>query len=139
MPDTKVNTAGDTTGGITGEIVSINGGHVVIWNSPDNGGDIVSRRYDANGVAVGEVTTVNTVTDGRQANFIATGLSNGGYVVLWTDQPTSSPGDFEIRARFYDATGAATGPQISLTQGANSTSRPLASMRLRTARSLSSA
>ena len=95
MPDTKVNTDADANGSVVEAIVSINGGHVVIW---DDAGDIVSQRYDSSGAPVGGVTTVNTVTDGRQSGVVASGLPNAGYVVVWAS-PAAEGGGNELRGR----------------------------------------
>ncbi len=83
------------------------GGYVISWTSTgqDGSGDgIYAQRYDANGIAVGAETRVNTYTTGDQSSSAITALDDGGYVISWTSsgQDGSSNG---IYAQRYDANG----------------------------------
>jgi Ca2+-binding RTX toxin-like protein len=61
------------------------GGYVVFWT--DGGGGVgteaYARQYDANATAVTGEFSVNTYNVGGQQTYAATGLANGGYVILW--------------------------------------------------------
>jgi Ca2+-binding RTX toxin-like protein len=84
------------------------GGYVVTWQSADQDGSstgIYSQRFDANGVAVGVETQVNSTTFSHQAFPTVAGLADGGYVVTWMsfEQDGSNWG---IYSQLFDANGA---------------------------------
>ncbi|WP_374307439.1 calcium-binding protein [Dongia sp.] len=85
------------------------GGFVVIWESASGqDGDaygIYGRRYTAQGVAVGTEFLVNTTTAGNQEKPQVTGLTDGGYVVVWRSVNA-------INGQRYDATGAKVGGEF---------------------------
>ncbi len=69
-----------------------NGDTLITWQStPSNSSyeDIYAQRLDSNGNLVGEEFLVNTNnTQDRQFLSATTALSDGGYVITWTDQAT---------------------------------------------------
>jgi hypothetical protein len=83
------------------------GNFVVVWHSffQFNDTDVVGRRYDAAGNAVGGEFLVNsyTVGDQRYAHVAVNGP--GDFLVTWFGEGTGDP-DLGIFARRYDAGGA---------------------------------
>jgi hypothetical protein len=60
------------------------GGFVIAWESADRSGSgIYSQRYDANGVAVGGETRINTTAAGDQATPSITLASDGDLLAAW--------------------------------------------------------
>lgn len=99
-----------------------NGGFVVTWQDglagstsgsstlgDASGSAVKAHLYAADGSKVGGEFLVNTQTNGSQASPIVTGLSNGGFVVSWQDQNSTS-GD--IKAQIYGANGAPVGGEF---------------------------
>jgi len=88
------------------------GGYVVVWTSrgQDGSGDgIYAQRYDGSGIPAGPEFRVNTHVSGYQVEAQVAGLSDGSFVVLWTDQSGldgSSDGVFMQR---YSALGSPLG------------------------------
>jgi Ca2+-binding RTX toxin-like protein len=88
------------------------GGYVVTWTSngqDGSGNGIYSQRYDATGNTVGSETLVNTTTADHQNNPSVAALSDGGYVVTWTNGHDGSTND--IYSQRYDATGNTVGSE----------------------------
>jgi Ca2+-binding RTX toxin-like protein len=89
-----------------------NGGFVVSWigvNALAMGYDIFARSFNAQGVATGEESVVNTITDGFQNAPMIAALVGGGFVVSWTSpNPIPMMGDL-IYARHYDTAGLPVG------------------------------
>lgn len=97
-----------------------NGGFVVTWtDSSQTGGDTSSftirgQRFDANGAKLDPEFLVNTTTSNAQVDSRVTGLSNGGFVVTWTDS-SQTGGDTSgnaIRAQVYNASGQKVGSEF---------------------------
>ena len=99
------------------------GGFVVSWTSASSGtaGDgssngVFARRYsydsdaDAYAPATGE-TQINVFTDGNQDDSHVTGLSGGGYVVVWTSASQDGSGE-GIFARQFDANDQPVGDEF---------------------------
>ncbi|UQD75602.1 AIDA repeat-containing protein [Bradyrhizobium japonicum] len=99
-----------------------NGGFVVTWQDglagstsgsstlgDASGSAVHAQLYAADGSKVGGEFLVNTQTNGSQASPVVTGLSNGGFVVSWQDQNSTS-GD--IKAQIYGANGAPVGGEF---------------------------
>lgn len=85
------------------------GGFVVTWESDGQDGDgfgIFARRYDASGVAADSEFQVNTYTLSDQSDPAVTGLTDGGFVVLWQSEGQDGDGD-GIFGQRYDADGVA--------------------------------
>lgn len=99
--------------------VLANGDLIVAWSDPSRElnqpvyGDIVSRRFTANGTPLGDDILV---ADGRLSQFdpdIAV-RPDGGYVVVWTDY-SGTRGDssfFSIQAQAFDRSGDALGERV---------------------------
>ncbi|MBL8373780.1 MAG: flagellar hook associated protein, partial [Candidatus Accumulibacter sp.] len=92
------------------------GGYVVTWASTgqDGSGDgIYSQRLDANGVGIGLEFQVNTTSDNTQTDPAIAGLSDGGFLIVWTDyrRDESSYGVFAQR---YDAGAVPQGVEFQI-------------------------
>ncbi|NGX61758.1 MAG: hypothetical protein K940chlam9_01247 [Chlamydiae bacterium] len=62
------------------------GGFAIVWDSPDQDGSldgVYGQRYDSSGVQVGGEFQVNTYISSQQDDPSITGLSDGGFVVVW--------------------------------------------------------
>ncbi|MCP1489892.1 hypothetical protein J3D48_006302 [Pseudomonas fluorescens] len=95
----------------------IDGGWVTTWNSTGQNGsdlDVYQQRFDANGMAVGGETRVNTSTTEKQCNSRVTGLANGGWVVTWEDQQQNV---LTIYQQCFDASGVNAGSEIRVSMG----------------------
>ncbi|MBK7954247.1 MAG: hypothetical protein IPK02_09950 [Candidatus Accumulibacter sp.] len=99
------------------------GGYVVVWNSSsaqDGSADgVYAQRYSGSGVAVGPEFRVNTTTSNSQYDPAVVGLSDGSFVVAWTDNAAdgSSEGVFAQR---FDSAGVALGSQFAVNTYTNS-------------------
>ena len=85
------------------------GGYVVTWTSngqDGNQGGIYLQRYDANGVALGAETLVNSTTTSSEFQPAVAAFSDGSFVVTWTDSSSQSSKVFMQR---FDASGVAIG------------------------------
>ncbi|MDB5676564.1 MAG: hypothetical protein JWM65_3546, partial [Sphingomonas bacterium] len=123
-----VNTA--TAGAQNAEQITAlsNGGFVVTWTDASAGvggatGDtsgtaIKAQVYAADGSRVGTELLVNTATNNDQNAEQITALSNGGFVVTWTDSSSGvggATGDTflsAIKAQVYAADGSRIGPEL---------------------------
>ena len=114
------------------------GGFVVTWtDSSGIGGDAAStaikgQRYTSAGATDGGEFLINTTTTNGQSLSHATGLTGGGFVVVWYD--LSSSGDDTssgaIRARLYDSSGIAQGSDFVVnTTTSGDQARPTVSAR----------
>jgi Ca2+-binding RTX toxin-like protein len=109
------------------------GGFVVTWQdasltAPDETGSAVRAQvFTAAGATVGTEILVNTATAGVQSGPQITALSDGGFVVTWTDQSLTAPdtSGFAVRAQVFTAAGATVGTEILVnTVTANGQSGP---------------
>jgi hypothetical protein len=89
------------------------GRFVITWSgtSAANGYEVYGRVYNANGSAAGAEFVVNTTSPGSQMFPTLGNLANGGFVAVWASDIVGSR-DEGLRARIYDAAGAAAGPDI---------------------------
>ncbi len=71
------------------------GGFVVTWTDYSRTADynsnsvVLAQLFSPNGMKVGNEFLVNTITQYTQEKSNVTGLSDGGFVVTWTDRSTS--------------------------------------------------
>ena len=90
------------------------GGFVVTWYASDEDGSsygIYAQRYDANFVAVGSETLINTTTAGAQIAPNITGLADGGYAITWQSADASGNGIFTQK---FDANGTKSSGQTQV-------------------------
>jgi hypothetical protein len=99
-----------------------NGGFVATWRDNSflrgdetRSGSIIAQRFDAAGNKVGGEVLVDT----RGINFVnesptVTGLSNGGFVVVWEASANTGPdtNDSSVDVQFFDASGNKVGPML---------------------------
>ena len=96
------------------------GGLVVTWvDGSGQGGDssstsIKAQLFDASGAKVGNEFLVNTNWLGFQGDPTITGLTNGGFVITWTDNSwVHDDGSFSsIKAQIFNADGAKVGSEF---------------------------
>lgn len=96
------------------------GGFVVTWTDASQTGDDTSevairgRVFDDSGTALGSDFVVNTTTSSRQEDSSVTALTDGGFVVTWTDYSASGDdtSSWAIRAQAFAADGSKSGDEI---------------------------
>ena len=95
------------------------GGFVVTWSAASGvGGDtsdyaVKAQVFDANGAKVGSEFLANTTVEKTQYYSDVTGLSNGGFVVSWSDYSgQGGDSDASIKAQVFDANGAKVGSEF---------------------------
>lgn len=96
------------------------GGFVVTWTSDTGDGSgqgVFGQRYDANGVRIDGEFQINQEFSSTQSQSAALGLADGGLIVSWRSETSSSAGDGSggaIIQRVFDATPTAdTSPILS--------------------------
>src|SRR4051794_38053438 len=87
------------------------GGFVIVWASYASGVALKGQRYDADGHPAGSEFLVATLATSNQGYLTAaTGLSGGGFLVVWANGDTSVDGSGSaIQAQRFDAAGHAVG------------------------------
>ena len=94
------------------------GGYVVSWVSRGQDGSddgIYAQRYNSVGMPVGAEFRVNSATANAQIQPTIVGLSDGGFVVAWSDQYADGS-SWGVFAQRYDAHGVARGSQFLVNQ-----------------------
>ncbi|WP_183444257.1 DUF4347 domain-containing protein, partial [Pseudoduganella umbonata] len=87
-----------------------NGGFALAWSNSDNSWDIMSREFDADGVAVpGSESIVHTTSEGRQWSASIGTLSNGNYVVTWEAKDQGMDNSGSVMLRVMGASGPVGG------------------------------
>lgn len=101
------------------------GGFVVTWAGIANATfsdsvDVWMQRFDATGHSLGGAIRANTTFDNNQQSAHAAGLSDGGYVVVWSNQTNGNQGsDIDIVGRRFDANGAPVGGEFTVNTTTN--------------------
>lgn len=109
--ETRVNTTTVNTQ-LNPSVAALSGGYVVSWIIHDlTGSAIYSQRFDANGIALGGETLVDTITGGQHDYQSLVALSGGGYVVSWIEFDVSDSFSSVIYSQHFDANGAELGGQ----------------------------
>ena len=109
--------ADDGTAGTRADLaiaMDADGGFVLSWTALESGRtttDILARRYDAAGAALGDAVLVNTDTAFAHDAPAVTTMADGGFVVAWQSDGQDGSG-FGIFARRYDAAGEPIGDEI---------------------------
>lgn len=85
------------------------GGFVVTWHD-DSGHDgsgygVFGQKYTSSGSASGSQFQINSTTASTQAYPSITSLTDGGFVVTWTDYSGQDGSDKGIFGQRYDASG----------------------------------
>jgi Ca2+-binding RTX toxin-like protein len=109
----NTTTAGDQ---LDAEVAALSGGgFVVTWmDNSRTGGDtsfnaVRAQRFDDAGAKLGGEILVNTTTTGNQNAPAIVGLSDGRFMIAWTDQ---SAGSWDINAQLYNADGTPSGSEF---------------------------
>ncbi|MGA0607280.1 hypothetical protein ACO2Q0_14915 [Phenylobacterium sp. VNQ135] len=107
---THADIGGVDEGAQNSEIIALTGGgYVVAWMYvPDAGSDfdVHFRVYTDAGVAVSADTIANVLVAGRQNRYTIEPLTNGNFVVVWTDESGVADGSgFAVQARIFAADG----------------------------------
>ena len=90
-----------------------NGDFIVVWSGygqSDNAG-VYAQIFDANGNKIGIEFLVNTWTTNQQSQPSVTPLSDGGFVVVWTDRFRDGSAD-DVVAQRFDANGNKVGSEF---------------------------
>jgi hypothetical protein len=100
-----------TTNQMEPAIAPCGSGFVIVWATPGFDGDdygIVFRRFEANGNPIDPSRVrVNTTTNGAQLRPEVAPLSDGGFVVVWSDQSGAyqAGSEQDVRYRRFAANG----------------------------------
>ena len=86
------------------------GGFVVTWFSPNQGG-MHLQRYDSSGSPVGSETRVNTTSEFTPSAPEITALADGGYIVSWQCQNQPGGNYYDVYVQRFDSSGATAGPE----------------------------
>jgi len=115
---------GPQGGGVT-DVVSDPGSGLWLatWHGAGSPGDdnsftsVKARLFDEHGIPLGDSFQVNSTVLGVQSDAKATFLAQGGFAVVFEDDPVSFPSPFEIRARLFDGSGAPRGDDFLVAVG----------------------
>jgi len=93
-----------------------NGGFIITWSSYQQDGSghgIFAQRYQEDGVRDGEEFQVNSYTTGFQTESSVSGLSDGGFIIVWVS--TNQDGDLGgIFAQRYKENGVPNGEEFQV-------------------------
>ena len=103
-------------------IAGLTGGGFVIalvdqTSGSNNNNAVTVQRFDNNGVQLGAQIVVSNATRGDPLREpVVTGLSTGGFVVVWAEDVAAGAGtlDYDIFAQKYTSAGVPDGGQISI-------------------------
>jgi hypothetical protein len=105
------------------------GGYVTTWISRGQDGaassdGIYAQRFLENGEAVGLEFRVNSSTAGNQRDVKVAGLSDGSFVIAWTDQSANPDGSgYGVYGQRFDAAGNALGGQFLINASSTSSNQ----------------
>ncbi len=80
------------------------GGFVVTWLQAQTTNAVMARRFDANGVPLGEPFQVNEIAFGSITQPAVATSPSGDFVIVWDGDPNRA-GDDDIHGRCYDPNG----------------------------------
>ena len=93
-----------------------NGGFIVTWTSDNQAGDqdtgIHGQLYNSSGNTVGDELHINTTTNLHQYQSSVTGLTGGGFSIIWTSNGSLDDSEFGIYGQLYDSSGAKVGSEF---------------------------
>ncbi len=91
-------------------------GFAVCWQGPgsiaDANEDVFVRRFDPNGLPLGEESCVNSVTAGKQLYASAAVGGDGTLIVVWESADLPQEGDRAICGQRYDGSGGKLGAEF---------------------------
>jgi len=100
------------------------GSYVVVWTSREQDGSndgVYAQRFSASGVPQGPEFRVNTTTGNHQLDPEVTALSDGGFVVVWTDQGGADGSGYGVYGQRYNAAGVAQDSEFRVNTYTSST------------------
>ena len=106
----------DTLSGIETVVFEADGGFVVAWDSYEaatGSREIFTRRFDADGTALGGASRVNADTAGDQHYPNVTVLADGKFVIVWETITAATHGHNHF-GQLYGADGTATGSAFQI-------------------------
>lgn len=98
--------------------IDADGDFVVAWGGIGAAGDIVVRRFNADGIAQGSEFRVNAVATKHRADLTVAMNAEGDFIVAWTSDQDRYLLDPDVYAKRYDENGTAQGSEFRV----NSTS-----------------
>ncbi|WP_417782550.1 LamG-like jellyroll fold domain-containing protein [Terasakiella pusilla] len=108
----QVNT-GDVGEQINPQITALsNGNFVVVWEGPDNLGDVFARIFNASGAPIGPEFMVHQTIANAQSFAGVTGLSDGSFLVTWTSDNGT---DTDIYQKRFNPDGSIYGEFNTIT------------------------
>lgn len=113
-PQFTVNTILTNSQGKRGGVATTalsDGGFVVLWNdyypSPN---DVAGQRFNPQGLSVGSEFLVASTGRGEgYKDIVAAGLADGGFIVVWDDEPHPDGDARDVSARRFDSAGTPVG------------------------------
>jgi predicted Fe-Mo cluster-binding NifX family protein len=97
------------------------GGWVTTWTAyetPSYDSFVYQQRYDSSGVAVGNVDTVSTTgAPGSGVLSSTVALSDGGWLVVWSNMDGMGSGDVGVYSQRFDSNGNAVGTEVTVYSG----------------------
>lgn len=108
----SISTAGSSDFERPAVAMDADGDFVVTWADYDTVGanTVFAQRYSALGVAAGATINVNTTPGNSGTGQTSVAMdATGDFVVTWSSYATSSPGDDDVFARRFSATGTPQG------------------------------
>lgn len=123
-----VNTTTNADQAVPSVISLSNGGFVVTWMDfsgsagDTSSGAVRAQIFASDGAKIGAEFLVNTTTSGMQADTAVSELSNGGFVITWTDrsQTGGDTTDGAVRAQIFDPNGGMVGAEFLVNTTTNS-------------------
>ncbi|RZJ27649.1 MAG: hypothetical protein EON85_10770, partial [Brevundimonas sp.] len=128
LSEILVNTATTNSQTVQQIVALTNGGFVITWQDYSAGvggatGDttgaaIKAQVFGADGAKVGTELLVNSATAGDQQSPQITALSDGGFVIVWSDGSVGVGGalgdgsNYAVKAQVYDAAGVRSGGEL---------------------------
>ncbi|MBI3850120.1 MAG: hypothetical protein HY298_07505 [Verrucomicrobia bacterium] len=109
-------------------IASLTDGNVIVaWSSFDQDGSlqgIYAQRFSPAGQKLGGEFPVTQATAYNQRTPAVAGLSDGRFVVVWVSEQQRFENSVDIYARFFDASGSATGNELLINTDTNVCANP---------------
>jgi Ca2+-binding RTX toxin-like protein len=87
-----------------------NGGYVLSWTGP--GEEIHAQRFNSAGAPAGPDILVGTGFGSEPHGLTAT--ADGGFAVAWVQHSDGGTGPQQVMARFFDSSGAPSGPPVAV-------------------------
>jgi hypothetical protein len=97
-------------------VMDTTAGFIVAWQGPgrieEDQEDIFARRFDPNGLPIGDELLINSMTSDQQLYPSAAMNDDGSFIVVWESANTPEQGDKAICGQLYDSNGVEFGPEF---------------------------